>query len=781
MMVMGKRTSLLILLSLLIVVSGILWCVCSHQKANPLLSKKVFIIQSDEETCKDYADVDKNIHKYFLQQGIDAEIHSVYLDCEHLFTVAEEKKMRKILDAAQKWNPDIILTFNDQATYSLMSCGHPIARKVPVIFSGVNYPNWAILKKFPNVKGFWDKPDIMGTVKLIKDIHGPRCVCFWQGESLLGRKSMYYALKTLYDAGIKRLDYYDYKLLPNGKYTINQSEKDKDAEFYANTSMTQKPPKKMEFSSLESYPNIQDRIFLKLSYPKTYKVLMRIAHTYTSRSISYNTHTEGFTTINRGFCFGEGLVGGYFTTLQTERRLAVQLATSVMTGKKSVESLGYYIPPKEYVVDWQAMKEWNIHKSQIPRYCRIVNISFCERYRTLFNIIFTLAVLALVYVVFRVIKKERFLRLFAQKELKRNERFLTMALSSGKIYPYESDAKVFNFDKDFYQINGLPDQPVPMDTFRKWMHPEDREKFDQLREKFWVNPEVWDTMIFQRRLSFHGEPYSWWELRYSYSQEDHRFWGLCLNVDSVKKNEQLLITAKQKAEESERMKTVFLAEMSHEIRTPLNAVVGFANLLATDCTSLSEEERTQYSQIINTHCDLLLKLVDNILDLSRIEAGRTTLCWTTCRLNDLFSSIYTTERQLIPENLELKLDLPETSAIALTDTARLTQVISNLINNAVKFTEHGYIAFGYRIVNEGKEIEAYVEDTGKGIPQDAQQAIFERFNKLDTFTQGVGLGLSICKSIVKLFGGAITLRSEEGKGSRFTVLLPLSPNSAQKS
>lgn len=772
-MTMGKYKTIIISLLLLLFIGGIVFLSFAQRSlSKPLIHKKVLIIQSDESTCRDYLNSEKEIRELFKKQGIDASIHAEYLDCEHLLTHEEEKEMFKMLSTQQSWHPDIIITFNDQATYSLMSCKHPLAKSLPVIFAGVNYPNWNLLTNYPNIKGFWDKPDIMGTVRLIKDIHGPRCICFWMGESFLGRKAVYHALKTISKAGIKKLDYYDYELLPGEKYNITQSDNERNREFLENTSLNQKPPKEMEYSAFEIFPNSQERMFLKLSYPKTYKVVMQIARTYTTRSISLNTNVEGFTAINRGFGTGEGLVGGHITTIQKERQLAVQMATDVLKGK-DILSLGYYMTPKEYVVDWKEMNRWNIAKKQIPEYCHIINYSLYDQYKTFILIVVVLIVILISYLVFQSLRKERKLRRHAQKNLKRNEKILSMSLLSGKIYSYESDGKMFYFDKSFYEVNGLPKEPVSLNTFRSWFHPTDREQFDQLRNQFWKVPTNLDTQIFQRRLSFHGEDYSWWEFRYSYSCEEEKFLGLCLNVNNVKQTEQLLIDAKHKAEESDRMKSTFLAEMSHEIRTPLNAIIGFSNLLVEQHKELTDEESEQYCSMINTHSELLLKLVNDILDLSRIESGRMTFKWVSCNLNELFQNIYNTEKQLISDRLELKLDIPESPVIAITDNMRFTQVIINLINNAAKFTEKGYIAFGYRIVDNGKTIETYVEDTGKGIPQEAQEAIFERFNKLDSFVQGAGLGLSICQGIIRLFEGTISLQSEIGKGSRFTILLPL--------
>ena len=168
-----------------------------------------------------------------------------------------------------------------------------------------------------------------------------------------------------------------------------------------------------------------------------------------------------------------------------------------------------------------------------------------------------------------------------------------------------------------------------------------------------------------------------------------------------------------------------------------------------------------------------MKLINDILDLSRIESGRMEFTFTRQNLTTLINDIYQTHQLLLPDEVKLIQETPEAPIFIETDRHRLTQVITNLINNAVKFTQKGYIKLGYKYSEADSSVYITIEDTGIGIPKEKQKAIFERFNKLDEFAQGTGLGLSICQVIVKRLKGHITLQSEERKGSRFTVCLPL--------
>ena len=206
----------------------------------------------------------------------------------------------------------------------------------------------------------------------------------------------------------------------------------------------------------------------------------------------------------------------------------------------------------------------------------------------------------------------------------------------------------------------------------------------------------------------------------------------------------------------------------------IDAIVGFSNLMNTDI-ELSKAERENFTELINTNSDLLLNLINDILDLSRIESGRMSFSFQQYSLNELISTIYQTFQVLMPENVELRMQIPEKSISIPTDKLRLTQVITNFLSNAIKFTQKGYILIGYEYREEGRHVHIFVEDTGIGIPKEKQDAVFNRFTKLDEFAKGTGLGLSICKVIAERFDGYIAVESEIGKGSRFSIILPLNP------
>ena len=275
------------------------------------------------------------------------------------------------------------------------------------------------------------------------------------------------------------------------------------------------------------------------------------------------------------------------------------------------------------------------------------------------------------------------------------------------------------------------------------------------------------------RINRGNGKYSWTSINVmvrDYRPQDGVIEMLCINYDitPLKETEQKLIIARDKAEELDRLKSAFLANMSHEIRTPLNSIVGFSSLLAeTD----DREERQEYIKIVETNNELLLQLVSDILDLSKIESGTFDFVRSDLDVNESCMKIIKSMEMKVPETVDLVFEKYMPDCHIYTDKNRFMQVITNFINNALKFTKQGTIALGYE-QTAPHEIKFYVRDTGFGIPKEKIDSIFERFVKLNTFVQGTGLGLSICKSLVSQMRGKIGVESTEGEGSCFWFTHP---------
>ena len=249
--------------------------------------------------------------------------------------------------------------------------------------------------------------------------------------------------------------------------------------------------------------------------------------------------------------------------------------------------------------------------------------------------------------------------------------------------------------------------------------------------------------------------------------ESNKVLALIHDIGDRIRRSQELIEAKRRAEDADRMKSVFLANMSHEIRTPLNAIVGFSEIMAV---TEDEEEKHEYLEIIQKNSNLLLQLINDILDLSRIESGKSEMHFQQVEISGLIDEVEKVHQLKMKSNVELEVIRPEEEFWTSTDRNRVMQVLFNFLSNAIKNTERGVITLGLK--HEGDWLKLFVSDTGCGIPEDKLPRIFTRFEKLNDFVQGTGLGLSICKSIVERLGGKIEVSSELGKGSTFSLYLP---------
>lgn len=358
-----------------------------------------------------------------------------------------------------------------------------------------------------------------------------------------------------------------------------------------------------------------------------------------------------------------------------------------------------------------------------------------------------------------------------------HKRFFNLAVDVSSVYPWQYDIRSSSFHfagalLDHFGFSG--EVTLLRKELEQLIHPEDLEQTRQRFSAIFRGAELNARMNF--RLRNGSGKYEWWEFRStSYNglspEAPYMVLGICQSIQRYKSTEEELIAARDRALQADTLKSAFLANMSHEIRTPLNAIVGFSDLLK-DIDAFSPEEVRQFVDTININCTLLLALINDILDLSRIESGSMDFRFAGYNLTFVMQQIYESQRLSMPEGVKLIMKVPEGEGKSIiTDNVRLKQVINNFINNAKKFTTKGSITFGYEVGEPGFTT-FFVEDTGSGISEENQKRIFERFYKVDSFTQGAGLGLSICQTIVERFSGTIDVTSELGKGTRFTVRVP---------
>jgi len=363
---------------------------------------------------------------------------------------------------------------------------------------------------------------------------------------------------------------------------------------------------------------------------------------------------------------------------------------------------------------------------------------------------------------------------YTQKE------YLALSMISGDIFAWRFDqtTKSLYFDESFLQAFQVPDNgahTIHYSQFRKIIHPDDMDEWNRAIRDIFIEKKGKTTL--RLRLKFNEDAnYQWWEYRMSAlpkSTRESRYnlVGICINIEKFKQTEEELIRLRDEAEKSDYEKGLFLANMSHEVRTPLNSIVGFSSLLIDD-EKLTDESRNEFIGIVNENCRLLLKLINEILDISRIESG-ITFRKEPCDLTRLIEEIidqYPIDKY---EEVGLILDVPDEPVELINDSFRLRQILINLVDNAFKFTQKGHISLGYQVDDEKKEVVLFVKDTGVGISKEEISKIFKRFYKSDDFIQGGGLGLPIVKEIVKRMQGRIRVESEVNEGTAFYVYLPI--------
>ena len=395
------------------------------------------------------------------------------------------------------------------------------------------------------------------------------------------------------------------------------------------------------------------------------------------------------------------------------------------------------------------------------------------------QVMWIVAALLFLFLIYQILKQYR-TRKRLQNELWEIDKMMQsnveyeFVLKAMRLATWHIDPKMrtITFDNDYREDSGnyIPDAGTNINDWILQLLPSDQRTVRKALDDICLG----DTDVFHQQYQVKSliSGQSYWEESYATIGDRDgdgnplKIVGASMRIDKRKEMESALILARNRAEESDRLKSAFLANMGHEIRTPLNAIVGFADLLSV---VQDDENRQQLIQEIQNNNQKLLRIIDGLVSMSEIEAGARSLSVNAVDLNAIFREMQ--ERFQANTDVPISLHMPEAEMLLHSDKDVLSSIIEHYMQNAVKFTTSGSITLGYDI--EGDQVRIWVKDTGRGVAESDLERIFERFVKIDEYVPGTGLGLSVVKSHVSHLGGTVGVESELGKGSRFWVLLPV--------
>ena len=833
----------------------------------------VLFIQSYTNSASWHDNLITGLQNGLEKGGVKADVITEYLNADFWTFASECVIMRRICERARQRKTDLIVTSSDEAFFTLTHCGDSLPYQIPVVVSGIKYPDKKLFDRMPNVSGFTSKTDFNVLLEEAIRLFPARkeIVCLTDSSFLSSKgveavedawvafkeKHPGYSLKKLnvQEKSLNTIitsicyDYHAYKHIVIAPKWIPFLSLKLKAPVFANQNLAMtsgvlcvydvepaadtyaagvqaadilkgRSPdsfgvgdldgkllfdyKQLDFfhvdvESVEKRGAILNvplmdryRVWFILFYSVTVGALaFLVAWLYRSnrREARKRIHAQtrllvqhrlveqrdefdkifcsirdGLITydtdlrihfVNRALVEMLGLSSDTYMARSYEGQIAGSIFHIYMNGENILQTLLKQVirDKKPVIIPEKAFMQENTKGAYFPVSGEVVPIFAKDK----------LTGMAIVC------------RNISEEEMQR--RFFNMAIEESSIYPwqYNTRLKCFHFPGGLLQRFNCYDNTgyISREELDLIIHPGDLPRTRKHFNDIMLGHEPNSRMSFRLQNADGG--YEWWEFRstaYDGLTADipYMVLGVCQSIQRYKDTEDELIAARDRALQADKLKSAFLANMSHEIRTPLNAIVGFSDLLK-DLEAFSSEEVQQFVETININCTLLLALINDILDLSRIESGTMDFQLSSYNLTFIMQQVYDSQKLSMPQGVELRTDFPEgTGKDIVTDSVRLKQVVNNLINNARKFTAKGSITLGYRMEEPGYTT-VFVEDTGAGISDEDQKHIFERFYKADSFTQGAGLGLSICQTIVERLHGTITVTSKLGRGTRFEVRL----------
>lgn len=661
--------------------------------------------------------------------------------------IYEESILRRINTRLRnRGSYDMVLTSDDNALRFVLKNHVNLFGKAPVVFWGLN--DLELGRELDNdslVTGVVEKTSIKKTIEFIRQLQPEvKEVIAYRDSTISGDKDIkiFRALKD----SINGLVFSEFNI---SKYTI--------AEIEENLKTVPSNAALLKLSSAVCKDRVVNPGELSRLFGKVTPVPI------------YNLHVHEL---------GLGYVGGYLIDYYGHALQACKMAKEIINGASPSEFKVVFNPPGKYMVDRKVLNRFGLNINRLPKDTELINTPSDEFYirKDVFIIIlgFLIVTLIVLGINTRLVFSKRRLekRLMTSQEnyetLFRDNHSISLIIDplTGYIIDANNTAlKYYGYSlQEIKKLNMTDINALPETDVKERMYQAQKA----LRQGFVFahrkkNGEVKDVEVFSGLVHLNDKPY---------------LHSIVVDITDRLKAERQIIEAKQKAEESDNLKSAFLANMSHEIRTPMNSILGFSDLLMKE--EIPSEKRNEFVRLIYSNGEHLLTLINDIIDISKIEANQLKVIKKECHINKLMDQLYTEfENQRVNENKQFRLlidkgtDKPDYKII--TDCTRLKQVLINLLSNAFKFTEEGEIEFGYKIREDGM-LQFYVKDSGIGIPRSKHEVVFSVFQRVeDSFTKnydGSGLGLSITKSLIEKLGGQIWLMSEPSEGSRFYFTIP---------
>ena len=727
----------------------------------------ILVMFSENKLAYQFADCEDIIAKALKNKGVDADITFEYLNCGHWEANREIEEARKIVDRANAKKPlAMILLYGDQATYSTLSTDTPMMHTLPVVFGGVQFPNWDQLSCHENVTGVSDPIDIVKNIEAAYTLTGKRMTFVMLNRAFLDRK-----VKENIDNQLDKAKYVINNL--NWDYSVMELLTDHSDQY----SMTVLSLRYLYLNCKKTEPldpNDGDN-FRRVT--RMFKDLIYIQSKYDPtpvQIIQATNHWPMLTATAMGFTDpGTPYIGGYFASVNNIAADMADCAAKILAGAKP-KDIKIRPTKKEYYLDWQVAKRYKFDPDKLPGGYHVIRMPLVDRFPMLSSLIMysgTIVMLVVIVILLRLFIREKKQKVKVMAQLERENSLYNIAVQDSRTFAWERAGQSIYLSDAFWQHYGHEPKIITLGDFMAMLHPDSRDIYiDGLDH---VNKG--ETFANDVKADFFGNgEWHWYQIRGKGILDEHgnfvKSYGMLINVDGFKQREKEMEEARKLAEEA-TLKESFLANMSHEIRTPLNAIIGFSDLLLQPDADFTEEDKKLFADTIHTNNDLLLKLINDILDVSRIESGQMDFVIKAWSVRDIMERIYHTFEVQMPKHLAFNFVQPEEDVLIEVDESRLRQVIGNFLTNAGKFTPKGSVTLGWIKDMQTGKVELYVEDTGIGLSEEDRTMVFSRFYKKDEFKQGTGLGLSICKAIVVRLGGSIKVRSELGKGSRFSVYL----------